>query len=821
MIDSRAKNALRRKRMLRVLLLVAGILIPQMVMLWPSLSGKDVMLPVDIVAFHMPGLYSKDGDAQARAEMGAPRWPNSGDAVTQYEAFRRYAVSEVWAGRLPAWNPHNYSGEPFIGNGQSAVFSPYRAIEFLLMDPVVVAWSQLAKALMAGLGMFMFLRRGLRSSWRAGVVGAWLYPLSGFLTVWAGSPMAAGATWMGWVLWATESSIRRAGLRGPLMLGLFTAFVGFSGHPQIIGHTLVISGVYAGWRLAVGFRRRRDWRVVWRGAGACLAGWALGLCLAAPQLLPLVDYTLASMRLEVRSSGVVERSAQGLWALMQAAQPWICGEESQNSAYLLRMNRQESGAAGYAGLLALFVLAPLAWRAGRTRAQAAFWTCVGVLGMAQVAGLPLLGQLVMLPPLGMLSSNRLTCLTAFAGVVLAALGAQAATRRGARGALDRRWLFWLAVPFVIGLFLAVGLGDISQRVAAAAERRAGGSDSPTFYAVSQLLKGSLEKEYFLALGLLVVACLLFKLLAWRGASVRRRRLTVGVVVVLSVVEMMVMVFPAIPQVDRRWYPGDPEVIQALKRLPAGRVLAVDTFPSNINLWWGVDFVLGYDALDPVEMTRLILSAAHDADNPNRRSYSTLMGFRPSNNVGVMRALGVRYVLFPSSLGQDVDPVLRAENFFVYELPGAVPRAYVPARVVRAPSGDQILKWMNDPAYDPGALALVSGPDSPVFEGASGSVVVKEEIPGRVVLSVDMRTPGMVVLADRYDSDWQAVYQGRPVETVKVNYAQRGVALAPGTGVLEFRYRPWGLRWGLGIMGIAAAGVLAAALWSIRKPLQKR
>jgi hypothetical protein len=782
-----------RGHWLRVVALVVGIVLPQVWMLWSSLIGATVMLPVDSFAAGVPGLYEWVTEKELY-DLGPPKWPVGQDGILFSEPMRRYAVSELHAGRVPAWNPYNYAGVAFIGNGQSGVFSPYRLIEYLSMDPVVLAWSQLAKALVAGIGMYLFLRYGLRVSWFAAAAGAWIYPLTGFMTVWVGIPPSVGATWIGWVLWATEMTVRRGGLVWPAAMGVATCFLVFAGHPQLMGHTLILSGVYAVWRIGSEYYRKREVWVWARRMGACGLGWGLGLGLAAVQVLPLVLYTLESNRMLLRQSGVIERPAQGYWALLQVVAPWICGDQSPSSVYLLTTSRYEGGSAGYGGLLVFFVLVPLAWGLKRWRGQASFWGVIAVLGVSAVVGIPVLGKLVSLPPLGMLSSNRLTCLTAFALAVLGAVGVNAALR-GARW--GRVWMIWVVAALGVAGFLWAQMGSLGERVAPMA-------GSLTIGTTLEQVVGWFEWQYGVTIGLLLVSAVLFAVVVMG----RHRRLVVGLVVVLAVAEMAWMAMPGVPRVERRWYPDGAGVAAGLVGVGGGRVLPVSTLVSNMNLWWGIESVTGYDALDPVEMMRLLRSAAV---RPVAQPHAAMVEFGPVVRTGVLRALNVKYLASFEPMEGLGRLVVSSPMFYVYELPGAMPRAYVPRHVRWVREPEEVLGMMNHPAFNPEELGLVvSGGKADVergLDGVVGSASARMIEPGRTEVTVEMETPGMVVLADAYARGWEARYNGAPVEILKANYALRGVVVPAGKGVVEFVYKPRDLRWGLFITCGAVAVLL--------------
>ena len=81
--------------------------------------------------------------------------------------------------------------------------------------------------------------------------------------------------------------------------------------------------------------------------------------------------------------------------------------------------------------------------------------------------------------------------------------------------------------------------------------------------------------------------------------------------------------------------------------------------------------------------------------------------------------------------------------------------------------------------------------------------ITNEIPTRIMVSVQMATPGLVVLADNWDKGWRAYWNGKPVPVLRTDYAIRGVVLPAGSGTLEFVYQPTSLILGLWLTGVAA------------------
>lgn len=96
--------------------------------------------------------------------------------------------------------------------------------------------------------------------------------------------------------------------------------------------------------------------------------------------------------------------------------------------------------------------------------------------------------------------------------------------------------------------------------------------------------------------------------------------------------------------------------------------------------------------------------------------------------------------------------------------------------------------------------------------ASETAVVTLEQPQRVELTAVLRTPGIVVVSDRYDPGWTVTIDGRPAEVLRANRAMRGVVLPAGTHHLVFRYDPLSFRLGLALSALGLIGLAGLLMW---------
>jgi len=89
---------------------------------------------------------------------------NAGDLYDYAAPFRAWASFQLQGGRLPLWNPHIFSGAPFLASPQSAVFYPLTALFAALpLGPAFRVFVVLHFILMAS-GFWLWLKaRGHRS----------------------------------------------------------------------------------------------------------------------------------------------------------------------------------------------------------------------------------------------------------------------------------------------------------------------------------------------------------------------------------------------------------------------------------------------------------------------------------------------------------------------------------------------------------------------------------------------------------------------------------------------------------------------------------
>lgn len=280
---------------------LALLLLP-LLWFWPQVFGGRTLLPAD-------NLYQWQPWQSYAAQFGVrtPYNPLISDLVLENLPWKTFIVEQLRAGRPGdiLWNPRIFAGVPFLAAGQHSALYPFSLIFYIL--PLWRAYG-IFSALqlgLAALGMFIFARTlGQR---RAGAaIAAIAYAFSGFYIVSVNfTMMIAAAAWLPYILAMIEIIIAKQEQKGAAAYSpvpyvaagaLFLAVQVLAGHVEITYYVLLVSALFAAWRLIGAWRHLGTWRplprlVLWL---AVMVG--LGLALAGVQLAPLYDLVRQSFR---------------------------------------------------------------------------------------------------------------------------------------------------------------------------------------------------------------------------------------------------------------------------------------------------------------------------------------------------------------------------------------------------------------------------------------------------------------------------------------------------------------------------------------------
>jgi len=165
---------------------------------------------------------------------------------------------------------------------------------------------------------------------------------------------------------------------------------------------------------------------------------------------------------------------------------------------------------------------------------------------------------------------------------------------------------------------------------------------------------------------------------------------------------------------------------------------------------------------------------------------------------------------------------RSGGVAVYENLRACPRVWiVPETVSLAPDeikrAIQTSKLPDGGVYDPAGMALIEEPlglREPPDPDVKAWVV--DDRHTTLDIQTHNRMPAFLVLGDLYYPGWKATVNGRPTRIFETNYIQRGVLVPAGRNFVRFEFHPASLYAGLGVSGAGLLLAIAAGIGAYRK-----
>jgi Bacterial membrane protein YfhO len=715
----------------------------------------------------------------------APRNFFQADTLLEQLPFHQLVRRRLLAGEAPLWSHELGTGQPLLGNGQSAPFAPLHLLALPLAPlralTVAGAW-QILLGLLAAHALLLRLGAG---PWGA-ALGAVSSGLSTYAVVWIyDTPGMAAAFVPGLllgILLVRDGEPRALGGLIACALGL-----ALSGHPETMAHAgLAAAAVAAALLLA-----RRPGR--WRFLGRLAAAAGLVAMLAAPALLPLATTIPRSVR-----GKALERSPENFQPppfeprfLLPVVAPLAMGSPPDGN-YSLKWSFNEI-CSEYAGLLAL---------------------ALALAGALALRGRPLLVMLggtaallvaLRLPPLFDLMLR------------LPVIGP------GAHGRLREFWV--LAVALAAGLAVERVAGARLPRAVAAALILAAGvglalAPPPTGGAGAAGAASSWPRAWW-------IVTLAGAALALAALLVPRLRPSFPVLAVGAVtVDLFLLGVRYHPPVPARLDLAPPPTVawlmerQAAAREPYRVSFEDFDLPPNLNALYGLWDPRGYDPMRPEDAARMVgWWLGH-----RRRFYQNIGDSLPVLDQAAHDFLAVRYL---ETAHERVLPppwrlVFEGKGGRVWENPAALPLFFMPRTIERfADLAEAQRAAMHDDDFlETAQLVAAAAPGGGGAGGAGSGEAVTRPQDGRVGdirvrsngfdLAVDSAAGGIVASSVSYAPEWRATVGGREEPAVEIDGGFLGFEVPPGSHAVRVRYRPHG--WTAGLALFAAGCALSLFTW---------
>jgi hypothetical protein len=216
--------------------------------LWPSARlNSPFFLPTALAAMTI-AMFARvvfaPGD-QVLSYAGA-------DLSAEFVYWRKFGFDQLRAGHIALWNPHVFSGVPFMGGFQAALFYPFNWIYLILPLRTAINCEIVLPVFLLGLFTAAWLKRyELHPLAVLLACAATMFGGPFFLHIYPGHLATLDAmAWIPLILLTLDELIERPTVKW-VLIGIFAFSMQFlAGHPQTLFNTLVMGLVYGVLRLA-------------------------------------------------------------------------------------------------------------------------------------------------------------------------------------------------------------------------------------------------------------------------------------------------------------------------------------------------------------------------------------------------------------------------------------------------------------------------------------------------------------------------------------------------------------------------------------------
>lgn len=721
------------------------------------------------------------------------------DAIIAYYPLDEFLRSQLLQGVFPFWSPHNLAGHPVAFNGQSGFFYPIKCL-LLLLFPSWLAhglslWLHTA---LAGFSSFM-LARQLSLHPKACLFFGLAWMFNGFTSVWLELGFIAHcAAWTPLVALAALKSLNSSRYL-PHLAGS-VALLCLSAHLQFVLYFLFFAG-------CVVLISTSAWS--WKRLSRLLLGGVLGLCLAAPCLIPSAILMSASQRPQMTRAFLMDTYRQFLASCPGSA---ILPDLYGNPSSLFCIQRI-SGAGNfiysetclYAGVITLwFALISLGDRQGRKYLVAALTALV-------LPATPLYLALAWLPGLSHLSSVRFVGLVHLFLLMAAAYGINFWLKHPTARWVKTAWFGLLALAAVAYSTLCIHLYQGWQSFTRPGVMRIPTGDLGfSEDKIRALIHRGFDDCYGLGNPNVFMPSLALMVVTWVAFS-RRPHRHYALLALVTLVELTAFSYRYNPiQPHALVYPTPPEVSFLKQATRLGRVAGLGTIKPNTLQPFGLYDAGGYDSFYPRASGLYFSHLLGRGGRATQLPAQVFIGEQPSDPL--LNLLGVEYLIGRPGGIVPQGELVAGVNLPIYHRSLAHPRAFFCGQAVVVQDAEAAFKMLQSPDFQPTRQAILYAPLTSELRGdENASVTIENYTPNQVKLRVKTSQPQLLVLTDGWCEGWTAWLEGREEKIHQVHHMFRGVVVGAGQHELVFRFIPpfWTLScvlfWGaiLVLMGLSA------------------
>ena len=709
------------------------------------------------------------------------------DIITQIYPWKTLTIDAWKHGEIPLWNPFSFAGTVHAGNYQSAVFSPFNVLFFIL--PFIDAWSVLIllQPLLAGLFMYLFLKEIGRSK-SASTIGSVGFMFSGFLVTWmAYGTLGYAVLFLPLILWSIAKYFRiQSFITYSIgIIGIFCSFL--SGHFQI--------SIYV-WVTALCYLIYESYQTKKLKEGILLFFMlSIGLCIAAPQLFLTYDAFQAS----VRSANTQFKEVIPWQYIITFFSPDFYGNPVTRNDWFGHYAEW----AGYVGIIPLLLALYAIFFAEQKKKI--FFIVVGMttLLLAYLSPFSLALFQMKIPVLSTSAASRIIVITSFSLCVLGAFGCEQLSSDWKKNEWKQRLVYF----FGIGMALCFLWGLV------------------------YLIKPFSPDQLMIAKRniLLPSALILASLAVMGGGYVNKkygRIMALGLLILISGFDLY--------RYAEKWMPFEPrdyvypqvKSISFLKKI-IGNDRLFGNIGNEVGSYFQLPLIEGYDAMYQGRYGEFIEAVSNGIVSPPERS---VVQFDKSGRFALpaLQLLGVKYILHRLSDGRNVwafpywqygdefKSLYRDEHYEILEYMNTYPRVFLASSFELKQDPQEIIDTLFQKDLNRRDTLILE--QKPIIdpEVGEGSVEEIRQSLSSMTVKVISSVPKLLFWSESFDPGWRATIDGKPTTVYRADYNFQSVLVPEGEHIVRFYYWPDSFTYGIAIMVGGIVSLIGVLVISKRK-----
>ena len=721
---------------------------------------------------------------------GYPNKAQGADVITEIYPWRYFSINELKNFSIPFWNPYNFSGNPQAANFQTAVFYPFNIFYFLL--PFNISWTILImlQPLLAGIFMYLFLKKGIALSDFSSLIGGISFAFSSYMSVWMEyGNIAATLLWLPLVLLFTKYYFQKPKIFSFLGISTALMFAMLAGYIQGVFYIYILSLFYY---IFLIFTTKGNFKKHKKNLLFFISLF-LPFLITSFQILPTLSLFSQSTR-GAYTLDQIEKNLTPLISWITIFFPDFFGNPVTRNYWLDGTYIER---VIYPGTLIVF-FALFALFNKINILEKKFFVVAAAVALIIASNIPFVKYfyLIPIPVISTTVASRELSIFIFSMIILAAIGIN--------HFLEKNQAKKFALIYLSLIFLTIALTFFSSGI---------------LPSLSENLKISFRNLAVpsILIALIVLAVFLKKI---------NKNFTLGLLILIVIFDLFYFFHKITPfsPVDLV-YPDTP-IISYLKQT------------AGINRYWGyglayipanfqsVDKTYSPEGNDPLHISRYteLLSSSNNGKLPNilpRPDANIAGGYGPDElksnpyRKKILDLLGVKYILHKQELveswNQD-DLATFPQNQFkmiykvypwqVYENKDVLPRFFLTPKYVIAKDKSEALSLVYSSNLNiKDTLILETKPEQTPDVKATGQAKLVAYTPNKIILTTNSSGNNLLFISDTYYPQWKVKIDEKPAALLIADYAFRAVSVPKGKHSVTFFYDPKDFKIGLGLAGL--------------------